>query len=56
METWRLLEMEQLASYSDSHAIKIHDIVDLAAKHWNAIHGHGMKDGWMVGQDDELLF
>jgi len=25
----------ELASYSDSHAIRIHDIVDLAAKHRN---------------------
>jgi len=53
METWRLLEMEQLASYSDSHAIKIHDIVDLAAKHWNAIHGYEpvstRHEGWMDG-------
>ena len=45
--------MEQLASYSDSHAIKIHDIVDLAAKHWNAIHGYEpvstRHEGWMDG-------
>jgi len=30
----------ELASDSDSHSIRIHDIVDLAAKHWNAIHGY----------------
>ena len=28
----------KLVSYSDP--IRIHDIVDLAAEHWNATHGH----------------
>jgi len=41
--------------------IRIYDIADLAAKHRNATDGYGpvprgMTDGWMVGQDDELLF
>jgi len=50
-----------LASYPDNHPIRIHDIVDLTAKHRNAIHGYepvpqDMTDGWVVGQDDELLF
>jgi len=50
----------KLASYSSSHPTRIHDIVDLAVKHRNAIHGYepvlrDMRDGWMVGQDDELL-
>jgi len=41
--------------------LRIYDIVGLAAKHRNAIHGYepvsqDMKDGWMVGQDHELLF
>jgi len=35
--------------------------VDLASKHQNAIHGYEpvlqyMNDGWIVGQDHELLF
>ena len=54
----------KLASYSDSYATRttrIYDTVGLAAKYRNVIHGYepvpqGMKDGWMVGQDDELLF
>jgi len=51
----------KLASYSDSHTIRIHDIMDLAAKHGNVAHGYEpvpkyMKGGWMVGQVDELLF
>jgi len=50
----------KLASYYGHHLIRIYDIVGLASKHRNAIHGydpvpHGMKDGWM-GQDHELLF
>jgi len=50
----------KLASYSRIHP-RIHDIVDLAAKHRNAIHGYepipqDVEDGWVVGQDDELLF
>ena len=48
----------KLASY---HPIRIHDIKDLAAKHRNATHGYepiprNMRDGWMLGQDDDLLF
>jgi len=48
----------KLASY---HPIRIYDIVELASKHRNAIHGYepvlqDMNDGWVVGQDDELLF
>ena len=54
----------KLASYWDfytTRTTRIHDIVGLAAKYRNAIHGYepvpqSMKDGWMVGQDDELLF
>jgi len=51
----------KLAPYSGSRTIRIRNIVDLAAKHRNVVHGYesvpqGMKDGWMVGQDDELLF
>jgi len=48
-----------MSNYPDPN--RIYDIADLAAKHRNATHGHqpvprGMRDGWMVSQDDELLF
>jgi len=51
----------KLAFYHDDHPIRIYDIVGLASKHRNAIHGyepvpHDMEDGWTVGQDHELLF
>jgi len=51
----------KLVSYSYSHPIRIYDVADLAAEHRNAIHGYqpvprDMTDGWMVGQDNELLF
>ena len=38
--------------------IRIYDIADLAAKHRNAPHEYKRvpRDGWMEGQDDELLF
>jgi len=52
----------KLASYrSYYHPIRIYDIVGLASKHQNASHAYepvpqDMKDGWVVGQNDELLF
>ena len=51
----------KLASYRDYCPTRIYDIVELASKHRNAIHGNepvpqNMKDGWVVGQNDELLF
>ena len=51
----------KLASYHVGGTTRIYDIADLASKHRNAIHGYesvpqGMQDGWVVGQDDELLF
>ena len=51
----------KLASYYHSGLIRIHDIVDLAAKHRNATHGHepisqATRDRWMVDQDNMLLF
>jgi len=51
----------KLASYHDNNPIRIYDIVGLTSKHRNAIHGYepvpqDVKDGWVVGQDDELLF
>ena len=40
------------------YPIRIYDIADLAAKHRNAPHEYNCVpwDGWMVGQDNELLF
>jgi len=51
----------KLASYCVGGTTRIYDIVGLVSKHRNAIHGYGsvpqgMQDGWVVGQDDELLF
>ena len=48
----------KLVSY---HPIRIHDIKDLTVKHRNATLGHepvprNMRDGWILGQDDGLLF
>jgi len=46
---------------ASDHPIRIYDIVGLASKHQNAVHGYepvpqDMNDGWVVGQDDESLF
>jgi len=51
----------KLASHRYYHPIRIYDIVGLASKHQNASHAYepvpkDMKDGWVVGQNDELLF
>jgi len=51
----------KLVSYRDNHPIRIYDIVGLASKQRNAVHGYqpvpqDMNDGCVVGQDDELLF
>jgi len=51
----------KLAFYRDNHPTRIYDIVGLASKHRNAIHGYepvlrDLEDGWVVGQDHELLF
>ena len=51
----------KLASYHDDDPIRIYDIVGLASKQRNAVHGYepvpqDMNDGWVVGQDDESLF
>jgi len=50
----------KLVSYHYNHPTII-DIVGLASKQQNAIHGYepvpqDMKDGWILGQDHELLF
>jgi len=51
----------KLVSYRDNHPIRIYDIVGLASKHQNAMHGYepvpqDVLNGWILGQDDELLF
>ena len=51
----------KLASYHDDDPIRIYDIVGLASKQRNAVHGYqpvpqDMYDGWVVGQDYEFLF
>ena len=51
----------KLAFYRDNHPTRIYDIVGLTSKHRNAIHGYepvprDLEDGWVVGQDHELLF
>jgi len=51
----------KLASYHDNRPTRIYDIVGLASKRRNAAHGcepvpQDVRNGWAVGQDDELLF
>jgi len=51
----------ELVSYSYSGTMKIYNIANLAAKHRNATHGYelilrGIRDGWVIDPDDELLF
>ena len=61
---WRIVfigDGTKLASYYDNYPIRIYNIVGLASKHRNAIHGYepapqDMKGAWVVGQDHELLF
>ena len=50
-----------MASYDYRDPIRTYDIAKLAAKHQNATHRYGpvpqdMRDRWMAGQDNELLF
>jgi len=59
-------DVTKLASYhyhdsSDNDTTRIYDIADLAAKHRNATHGYEpvpryTRNGWMMGQENELLF
>ena len=47
MGIWCLLEMEQSWRLILTHMqFRIHDIVDLAAKHRNAIHGYEPVPTW----------
>ena len=50
-----------LAYYSDNIGLRTWEIADLAAEHQHSINGlelmmQGMRDGWVMGQDDEPLF
>jgi len=50
-----------LAYYSGTIGLRTCEIADLAAEHHHSTDGHelmmqGMKDGWVMGQDDEPLF
>jgi len=61
MNTAFIADGTKLVSYRDNHPIRIYNIVGLASKHRNAIHGYepvpqDVKDGWVVGQDHNLLF
>jgi len=61
MNTAFIADGTKLVSYRDNHPIRIYNIVGLASKHQNAIHGYepvpqDVKDGWVVGQDHDLLF
>jgi len=51
----------KLVSYDSKHPIRIYDIVDFVSKYRNAALGYepvpqNMTDGWVMGQEDELLF
>ena len=51
----------KLAQYSRDFGLRIWDIADLTDEHWHSAHGYepmlrGMRDGWVMGQDNEPLF
>jgi len=50
-----------LAYYSSDFGLRIWDIKDLTMEHWRSTRGYelisqDMMDGWVMGQDNELLF
>jgi len=50
-----------LAYYSDDIGVRTWEIADLTAEHQHSTDGlelmiQGMRDGWVMGQDDEPLF
>jgi len=50
-----------LAYYSDNIGLRTWEIADLTAEHQHSTDGlelmmQGMRDGWVMGQDDEPLF
>ena len=51
----------KLAYYSPGIGLRTWDIADLTDEHWHSIHGYelilqDMRDGWVVGGDNEPLF
>ena len=51
----------KLAQYSRNFGLRIWDIADLMNEHWHSTHGYkpilqGIRDGWVVGRDNEPLF
>ena len=58
LHVWHLYEMEH---YSDNIGLRTWEIADLTAEHQHPTDGlelmmQGMRDGWVIGQDDEPLF
>jgi len=54
-------KLTKLAQYSCYFGLRIWDIADLTDEHWNFMHGYepilqGMRDGWVVGRDNQPLF
>ena len=50
-----------LANYDYGFGVRVWRIADLTAEHWHSTDGYelmlqGMRDGWMMGQNDEMLF
>jgi len=53
-----------LANYYNDYlnsGVRTWEIADLTVEHWHSTHGYelmlqGIRDGWMMGQDDEPLF
>jgi len=50
-----------LANYYYDTGVRVWEIEDLTVEHQHSTHGYelmlkGIRDGWMMGQDDELLF
>jgi len=50
-----------LAYYSSDFGLRVWDIANLAVDLWHSTHGYelmlqGMREGWVMGRDDEPLF
>ena len=58
---WGMAFIRDGTKLMSHYPVRIYDIADIVAKHRNATHGHEpvlrvMRDGWVVGLDNELLF
>ena len=55
---WPMAFIQDGTKLMSRHPTRIYDIADIAAKHRNAPHEYErvQEDGWMMGQDNELLF